>query len=310
MDTEPEMEDPESLDQLAEPELSDEDTQGPDRYVEGDGGEEDGDEPVEPSFSEDEDENEKEEESPTDTLPIFGANDPTPPSPLPSPTPPPPATPQTSVSREIEILTKNHLSMEDYLVMGYEAYLVWLTMTLGNMFSEHLRFCVARSINVHRIGTYCMGKDLEVEYLLVKLQHTFGWDLVPYATIIQKTLVDNLQLSTAQVAQVVENLPTNEASVALVLSAEEFRHRLSRAIRDHPDIIDSHSLSLWRSSAPPFTSVTPENVYPVTVTDIWQGEALAPPAPRHLGLQVFQMYRMLPLETDICTAGVPTVVVV
>jgi len=194
-----------------------------------------------------------------------------------------------SIQLESETLQKfqDKIPFRSYLEHGYKNYRTWLSMTLGSPYAMHLNFCVARSINMAK--KYAMGIDLEIRYIIKRLENLFGeYQMKNYENVIQKTLKENLNLSDAHANSIIHSYFRNPKSFDLTLSDAEFNSRLKN-VPTHE--LDSFSFQTWRNSNHMKLN---ERAYPVTREDILNGEALAPPSSRHLGLQMFELHGYLP----------------
>lgn len=195
-----------------------------------------------------------------------------------------------SIQLETEVLQKNQDKMpfRSYLETGYRKYQTWLAMTLGSNYSQHLNFCSARSLNM--IKPHVMGVDLEIRYLLKRLENIFGpGEMKHYRDAIQHTLKENLELSDAHIQSVIDTYLRNPQSFALTLSNEEFQKRLKNVPTAE---LDQHSFQVWRNSN---HSTLNEKPYPITHDDILNGEALSPPSSAHLGLQMMELSGLAPV---------------
>jgi hypothetical protein len=195
-----------------------------------------------------------------------------------------------SIQLESETLQKyqSRLPFRSYLENGYRKYRLWLSMTLGSTYSQHLNFCVARNMN-QLSKSHVMGLDLEVRYILKRLEHLFGVsDMKYYENVIHNTLKQNLELSDIHIQSTIDSYMRNPMSFELSLSDQEFDKRLGNVPTNE---LDQHSFKCWRN----FNHVKlNENPYPITHEDILSGESLAPPSGAHLGLQMLEMYGYLP----------------
>ena len=212
-----------------------------------------------------------------------------------------------SVQLEVEALEKHkdRLSFRPYLEKGYKKYLNWLSMTLGSPYSQHLNFCVARSINKHENnkhnernehnGHNYMGLDLEAKYLLKRLENIFSpSEMKYYEHMIEKTLKENIpELSDAHIRDIIQTYLRNPQSFNTVLSDRDFAERLRRV---PSEVLDQHSFLCWRNENHQKLNQKP---YPVTRDDILNGESIVPPSAKHLGIQMLQMYGYLPMLTDV-----------
>ena len=202
-----------------------------------------------------------------------------------------------SVQLELKAL-KNHatkLPFRTYLERGYNYYLTWVTMTLGTSAStsDKLRFCVARNMNTMYKGKYPMGVDLEIRYIFKNLEKTFGAENMHlYKDAIRETLRDNLSLSETHLESFIHDYFRNKQALKVELTTLEFQKRLSLV---PTEMLDSHSSSVWRNYNHKFLNSTP---YPVSRVDIENGENLAPPSSRHVGLQMLEMHGYLPPVAD------------
>jgi hypothetical protein len=194
-----------------------------------------------------------------------------------------------SIQLESETLQKyqDRIPFRSYLENGYKKYRLWLSMTLGSNYAQHLNFCVARNIN--KENPYVMGLDIEVRYVLKRLENLFSVnDMKHYENVIQKTLEQNFEMSDAHVKNIVHSYLKNPKSFELTLSAAEFDKRLSQV----PTIdLDRHSFKCWRNANHAVLNNTP---YPITQDDIFGGEALSPPTGAHIGLQMLELNGYLP----------------
>ena len=199
-----------------------------------------------------------------------------------------------SIKLESETLQKyrQKIPFRKYLELGYYNYHLWLVMTLGSNYAQHLNFCVARNMNSFK--PYIMGKDLEIRYLIKKLENIFGPDQMKnYEHVMEKTLCENLSLSPSYAQSIIEQYLKNPRHFELMLSDEEFAKRLKSVGTVD---LDLHSFQCWRNS----NHVTLNNKpYPMSRMDILNGESLAPPSSKHIGLQTLQLHGFLPVITNI-----------
>jgi hypothetical protein len=129
-----------------------------------------------------------------------------------------------------------------------------------------------------------MGVDLEIRYILKRLEHVFGSsEMKYYENVIRDTLKQNLDLSDVHIQTTIDSYLRNPMSFELTLSDAEFENRLKN-VPTHD--LDMHSFSCWRNSNHAKLNDTP---YPLTAEDILNGEALSPPSGAHLGLQMLEM---------------------
>jgi hypothetical protein len=164
-------------------------------------------------------------------------------------------------------------------------------MTLGSGYKQHLNFCVARSLN--KENTYIMGLDLEIRYVLKRLEKLFGVDeMKHFENVILKTLEENFEMTEAHRNNVVQSYLRNPQSFELKLTDDDFISRLQKVPTAD---LDTHSFHSWRNSNHVKLNETP---YPVTQDDIYNGEALAPPTGAHLGLQMLELNGFLPSITQ------------
>lgn len=202
---------------------------------------------------------------------------------------PPVSSTPLSIELETQTLTnyRDRLPYRSYMSAGYKNYLKWLSMTLGSSYAQHLNFCVARNINLEKQNA--MGMDLEIRYLIKKLENLFGKsEMKHYGHIVKQTLKENLHLSDTHAMTVFDDYIRNPESFQLVLSDDDFSNRLSKIpIYD----LDTHSFKVWRNEDHRKLN---ETSYPVSREDILNGEALAPPSAKHIGIQLLQMRGYLP----------------
>lgn len=199
-----------------------------------------------------------------------------------------------SIQLESEALRKHQKSIpfRTYLENGYKDYRTWLSMTLGSNFSQHLNFCIARNMN--RFKSNSMGVDLEIRYLIKKLENLFGPSQMPYyEKVIRKTLRENLDLSEAHIASIVDDYMRNPRSFDTMLSDQEFNKRLSQVSTND---LDLHSYKIWRNSNHVELN---SKVYPITVSDIQNGESICPASSKHLGIQNLELNGYLPVMTNV-----------
>ena len=191
---------------------------------------------------------------------------------------------------ETEILKKlkEKISFQSYLYRGYKKYLLWLTMIIGSNYTHHIYFCVARNLNITK--PYIMGIDLEVNYLIKRLEKIFGSNQMKYyEDVIKTTLQTNLNISDLYVQNIIEQYHNNSKKFELVLDEEEFMTRLSKIpIHD----LDQHSFQCWRNENHEKLNQTS---YPITIEDIINGESLAPPSSKHIGIQMLEMCGYVPI---------------
>ncbi len=195
-----------------------------------------------------------------------------------------------SIQLESEALQKHHdrLPFRSYLENGYKKYKTWLSMTLGSTFSQHLNFCIARSLNQSKQNA--MGIDLEIRYLLKRLENLFGKsEMKYYENSIRNTLKENLDLSDIHIQTTIDSYFRNPMAFELTLSDQEFSERLKNVPTYD---LDRHSFLCWRNSNHKELNKTP---YPVTAEDILNGESLSPPSSTHLGLQMLQISGYMPV---------------
>lgn len=183
---------------------------------------------------------------------------------------------------------KEKISYQSYLHRGYKKYLLWLTMIIGSNYTHHIYFCVARNLNITK--PYVMGIDLEVNYLIKRLEKIFGPNQMKYyEDVIKTTLQSNLNISDLYVQNIIKQYHNNPKSFELVLDEEEFMTRLSKVpIHD----LDQHSFQCWRNENHEKLNQTS---YPITVEDIINGESLAPPSSKHIGIQMLEMCGYVPI---------------
>ncbi len=194
-----------------------------------------------------------------------------------------------SIQLESETLQKYHqrIPFRSYLETGYKKYRKWLSMTLGTSYSQHLNFCIARNLNVFKHNS--MGIDLEIRYLLKRLENLFGkHEMKYYEDVIRNTLKQNLDLSDVHIQTTMDSYFRNPMAFELTLSDEEFETRLKN-VPTHD--LDQHSFSCWRNSNHSKLNETP---YPITSEDVLNGESLSPPSGAHLGLQMLEISGYLP----------------
>jgi hypothetical protein len=192
-----------------------------------------------------------------------------------------------SVKMELESIYKNKLNFKEYLHQGYKYYLKWLKMTVGSGYSSYLNFCLARNMN--KFKPYIMGLDLEIRYVIKRLENIFGrHQMKHYEGVIHQTLRENFNLSDIHIKSVIDSYFNHPQEFELGLSDEEFNKRLHAV--DTLDL-DKHSFNCWRNSNP---SKLNEKPYPITREDILNGENLAPPSARHIGLQMLSLNGLLP----------------
>ena len=199
-----------------------------------------------------------------------------------------------SIQLESETLQKfqKKLPFRKYLDIGYKNYRTWLTMTLGSMYENHLNFCLARNMNVFK--PYIMGIDLEIRYLIKRLEGIFGLEQMKYYEhVIEKTLCENLSISPAHAQSIIDTYLKNPKNYELTLSNDDFNQRLKKI--DTTDL-DFHSFNCWRNSNHVKLNQTP---YPVSRSDILNGESLAPPSSKHIGIQMLQLHGFVPVITNI-----------
>ncbi len=194
-----------------------------------------------------------------------------------------------SIQLESETLQKYHqrIPFRSYLETGYKKYRKWLVMTLGTSYSQHLNFCIARNLNTFKHNS--MGIDLEIRYLLKRLENLFGKsEMKYYENVIRNTLKQNLDLSDVHIQTTMDSYFRNPMAFELTLSDEEFETRLKN-VPTHD--LDQHSFSCWRNSNHIKLNEKP---YPITSEDVLNGEALSPPSGAHLGLQMLEISGYLP----------------
>ena len=164
-------------------------------------------------------------------------------------------------------------------------------MTLGSKYSQHLNFCVARSLNKEKPNV--MGIDLEIRYVLKRLENLFGVsEMKHFENVILKTLKENFEMTEAHRTNIVQSYLRNPHSFDLTLTNEDFDSR----IRQVPTTdLDAHSFHSWRNSNHVQLNQAP---YPLTLDDIYNGEALCPPTGAHLGLQMLELNGFLPPITQ------------
>jgi len=195
-----------------------------------------------------------------------------------------------SLQLEAEVLKKyaQRLPYRTYLEHGYQKYRTWLALTLGSTYAQHLNFCIARHLNLRRPG-FLMGVDLEIRYLLKRLENLFGRaEIKHYETVLRDTLKQNLDLSDVHIQTTLDAYFRNPMAFELTLSDADFAARLKNV---PTDTLDQHSFACWRNANHAQLNQTP---YPVTAEDILNGEALAPPSGPHLGLQMLEISGYLP----------------
>lgn len=196
----------------------------------------------------------------------------------------------TSVQLEMETLQRSNgqMTFRQYLESGYKHYRHWLGMTLGGAYTQHLNFCVARNLNVTS-KTNAMGVDLEIRYVLKKLENLFGFSqMKSYEEVISKTLKQNFQVSDIHIKSILDSYQRNPQSYELMLTDAEFQQRVANV---PTEVLDTHSFSCWRNSNHAELNSTP---YQITRDDIMNGESLCPPSARHIGLQMLQINGLMP----------------
>lgn len=203
----------------------------------------------------------------------------------------------TSIKLELEALRKypNHISFRDYLERGYRFYITWLKMTLGcdENVVGNLRFCIARNINMSFPNKYPMGVDLEVRYIFRRLENMFGAkNMHLYKDSMQNSIQDNLSISDIHNDSFIQQYFRNPKSFATTLSEVEFFKRLHLV---PTEMVDKHSSRCWRGYNHTELNKTP---YPVSLEDIGNGENLAPPSSRHIGIQMLEIHGYLPPVTN------------
>ena len=199
-----------------------------------------------------------------------------------------------SIELESITLQKNRdiLSFKKYLELGYKNYRTWLTMTLGSAFENNLNFCLARNIN--QFHPYVMGIDLETKYVIKKIENVFGVEQMKhYKHIIEKSICDSLPISPTRAHQITESYFNNPKNFEPILTDEEFHNRLTK-VSEHD--LDGHSFNCWRNND--HTKLN-EHMYPITRDDILNGESLAPPSDKHIGIQMLQIHGFIPNITDV-----------
>ena len=201
----------------------------------------------------------------------------------------------TSVPRKqivlwIESTVLNHyrqyIDFSSYLRMNYVYYISWVRMVLGlnDMMASHFHFCLARSINMGSEYNP-MGVDLEIWYVIHRLEKTFHpHPLSQYVDTVQTTLQDELHISETEAREYLQHYQPHKP---LILPLSEFMKRLTHVPNT---ILDQHSLQTWRLVDPSSANQKP---YPITPQDLLDGEAIAPPASRHIGIQVWKLKGML-----------------
>lgn len=191
-----------------------------------------------------------------------------------------------SQSLEKQCLARNitKLPFRAYLENGYTYYLHWLYLTLGlpDNLKSHLNFSVARNINADFPIRYPMGIDLEIRYLLHRLENLFGKDKMAFhKDAIIKALQETLRMSDIEAAEYVAEYLKKGGAGPLTLSKSEFLSRLKNV---PTQLLDAHSKKTWRldnyQNQPP---------YPISRQDIVNGESIGPPSSRHLGLQMLNL---------------------
>ena len=187
---------------------------------------------------------------------------------------------------ELEVFkTHTQLKWFNYLQMGYRQYRTWLGMILGYQYMPSINFCVARSLNAigtnnSSIPSFCMGMDLEINYLIAKCLRDLSSGSVTLEKIVKTTLKDILYLSEGSINQIWEDYSTKNHYQNLALSNEEFNILLSQAMHAHPDIIEIHSQRTWRSNNMNNNSVI------IYKQDILFGNCIQVQTSKHLGIQL------------------------
>ena len=150
---------------------------------------------------------------------------------------------------------------------------------------------MARSLNAEK--PYVMGLDLEVRYVLKRLENLFGVnEMKHFENVILKTLEENFEMTEAHRHNIVQSYLRNPQSFNLTLSDEDFDTRLQHVPTAD---LDKHSFHSWRNSNHAKLNETP---YPITQDDIYNGEALAPPTGAHIGLQMLELNGFIPSITQ------------
>lgn len=195
--------------------------------------------------------------------------------------------PSTASQIEKQCLARNisKLPFRAYLENGYAYYLHWLYLTLGlsEDMKSHMNFCLARNINTEFPLRYPMGIDLEVRYIMHRLENLFGKDRMSYhKDAIIKTLQDNLRMSEMEATEYLNDyLQRKRKLEPLTLSRGDFFSR----IRNVPtQLLDTHSNKTWR-----LDDYQNQPAYPIARQDIVSGENIAPPSSRHIGLQMLNL---------------------
>lgn len=185
---------------------------------------------------------------------------------------------------EAEVLHRlsHKLPFKKYLEMGFAKYTYWLGSIIGSSFTSQLRFCIARELNLK--SSNAMGVDLEVKYIMKRLESLFGQQSMQhYESIIKKTLKENLGLSDSYIQITLDEYYKSPSHFNMSLSEDEFVHRLKNV---PTEILDSVSQQSWRNSNYGQLNSTP---YKILANDIRHGEAMNPPSTHHIGNQMFYL---------------------
>ena len=135
-----------------------------------------------------------------------------------------------------------------------------------------------------------MGIDLEIRYLIKRLENLFGkTEMKYYENAIRSTLKENLDLSDVHIQTTIDSYFRNPMAFELTLSDQEFATRLKNVPTYD---LDRHSFQCWRNSNHKELNQTP---YPITAEDILNGESISPPTSTHLGLQMLQISGYMPV---------------
>lgn len=195
--------------------------------------------------------------------------------------------PSATIYENLEAKCYSIIPFEKYIHMGYNFYLKWLSMTLGSNYTQHINFCIARNINLFQ--PYVMGVDLEVRYILKRLESLFGVEnMNSYKPTITETLKKNLNLSPAYIYTELDSYFKDRNLFHLTLTNEEFQQRLHKV---QLSILEKHSRQCWRNSN---VEMVNKKLYPISLEDILNGESLLPPSSKHIGLQILAMCGCIP----------------
>jgi hypothetical protein len=195
--------------------------------------------------------------------------------------------PSATIYENLEAKCYSVIPFEKYIHMGYNFYLKWLSMTLGSNYTPHINFCIARNLNVFQ--PYIMGVDLEVRYILKRLESLFGAEnMNSYKPTIVQTLKNNLNLSPAYIYTELDSYFKDRNLFHLTLTNEEFQQRLHKI---PISVLEKHSRQCWRNSN---VEMVNKNLYPISLEDILNGESLLPPSSKHIGLQILAMCGCIP----------------